>query len=387
MKNKGRVQKEKIQLENHLHIICLNVPYPVDYGGLFDLFYKLPALQQQGVKIHLHCFKYGRNEQPILNQFCESVNYYHRKKGFSGFSAKYPYIVESRNNKNLLNRLAEDDFPILMEGVHCTYLLQDKRFKQRRCFVRLHNIEHIYYRHLFENTSSVAKKLFFLRESNLLRRYEKRIATKAKFWSVTEKDAEAYRKNGADVRFLPLFLPDWKVKTPPGKGSFCLYHGDLSVGENEKAATWLIKNVFNNLPIPFVIAGKNPSEHLINLAKNKHTTCLIANPNETEMQDLISKAHINVIPSFNTTGIKLKLINALFNGRHCVVNEPTVNGSGLEKTCRVVAGAGAFTTKITELYELEFTAAEVAERHTLLDNLFNNSTNAQQIVHWIWGSE
>jgi hypothetical protein len=51
-------------MTRHLHIICLNVPFPVDYGGVFDLFYKLPALHDQGVKIHLHCFEYGRGEQP-----------------------------------------------------------------------------------------------------------------------------------------------------------------------------------------------------------------------------------------------------------------------------------------------------------------------------------
>ncbi|HAK10648.1 MAG TPA: mannosyltransferase, partial [Chitinophagaceae bacterium] len=47
-------------MEKHLHIIALNVPFPVDYGGVVDLFWKLPSLQAQGVNIHLHCFDYGR---------------------------------------------------------------------------------------------------------------------------------------------------------------------------------------------------------------------------------------------------------------------------------------------------------------------------------------
>ena len=57
------------------------------------------------------------------------------------------------------------------------------------------------------------------------------------------------------------------------------------------------------------------------------------------MQDLIGKAHINVLPSFNATGIKLKLVNALFNGRHCLVNEATAEGSGLESACFVAHDA------------------------------------------------
>ena len=55
-------------MDKHLHIISFTVPYPVNQGGVYDVFYKLQALQEQGVRIHLHCFDYGRGEQPELNQ-------------------------------------------------------------------------------------------------------------------------------------------------------------------------------------------------------------------------------------------------------------------------------------------------------------------------------
>lgn len=285
----------------------------------------------------------------------------------------------------MLNKLTEDNYPILMEGVHCTYLLNDTRFKHRNCFVRLHNVEHIYYRHLFDFSSSPFKKFYFFMESRLLKQYEKRIAEKAAFFSVTEKDASIYAKLGSrNIHFLPLFLPAWKVNTGEGKGSFCLYHGDLSVVENEKAVTWLLKAVFGDLSIPFVIAGKDPSEKLANLVHTKNSTCLIANPGEKEMQDLISKAHINIIPSFNTTGIKLKLLNALFNGRHCLVNEETVKGTGLESACYIASTADEFRTAITELYDKQFDQDEIALRHELLDNLFDNEKNAKKLIEYIW---
>lgn len=379
----GKTQK-KNHLNKHLHIICLNIPYPVDYGGVFDLFYKLPALHSQGVKIHLHCFQYGRAEQPILNDFCESVDYYQRETGLSGLSGKYPYIVSSRSSETLLNRLTEDDFPILMEGIHCTFLLNDKRFEHRHRFVRLHNVEHIYYRHLYENSTSVLKKLYFYRESKLLSAYEKQIAKKAVFWSVTEKDAEIYRQLGYDNEPLPLFLPNWKVTATEGKGTFCLYHGDLSVEENERAAIWLIENVFASLDIPFIIAGKNPSKRLFKHVFKTKTSYLIANPDEKEMQDLIAKAHINIIPSFNSTGIKLKLVNALYNGRHCVVNDATADGSGLEKICRIASDANSFKKLINQLYEKPFNNIDISERHLVLDSMFNNEANAKQMVKWIF---
>lgn len=362
------------------------MPYPVDYGGVFDLFYKLPALQKQGVRIHLHCFDYGRGKQDILNNFCETVDYYQRQTGLTSISLKYPYIVSSRSSKQLLDKLAQDNYPILIEGIHCTFLLNDKRFENRKCFVRLHNVEHIYYKHLYRFSTSLFKKLHFYFESMLLERYEKLIAQKAIFWAVSEKDVEVYKKTGAKkVEFLPLFLPEWTVNTSSGKGSFCLYQGDLSVAENEKAATWLMEEVFADLDIPLVIAGKNPSKRLCSLVHAKATSCLIANPGNDQMQDLIGKAHINIIPSFNSTGVKLKLINALYNGRHCLVNEATVEGTTLEPFCYLANDVNSFITAIKELYEKPFEQEEMCNRHQFLNAMFNNERNAGQVVSWIWG--
>ncbi|MEI7802398.1 MAG: mannosyltransferase, partial [Bacteroidota bacterium] len=46
-------------MTNQLHIISFNVPYPPDYGGVIDVYYKIKALKEAGVKIHLHCYEYG----------------------------------------------------------------------------------------------------------------------------------------------------------------------------------------------------------------------------------------------------------------------------------------------------------------------------------------
>ena len=64
-----------------LHIVCHTVPWPADFGGVLDLFYKLKNLHEEGVKIILHCFLYNRKEQDELNKYCEKVYYYKRKKG------------------------------------------------------------------------------------------------------------------------------------------------------------------------------------------------------------------------------------------------------------------------------------------------------------------
>lgn len=375
-------------MDKHLHIISFTVPYPVNQGGVYDVFYKLQALQQQGVRIHLHCFDYGRGEQPELNQFCESVHYYQRHTGHKGISTALPYIVASRKNEDLVQRLLADDYPIFMEGVHCTYPIVDERFHQRKLFVRLHNVEYLYYNDLYKNASTAFRKLYFKRESIMLKSYERKIAKRATFWGMTEADDDVYRKEFGckNIEQLPLYVPPhWQVKEKVGNGGFCLYHGDLSVDANEKAATWLLEKVFNKVEIPFVIAGQNPSKKLEELAHSMGHTCLVANPSDREMQDMIAKAQINILPSYTHTGIKIKLVNAIFNGRHCLVNQATINNSGLESTCHVAETPEEFGNKIEELFFTPFTSAETVHRRTLTDTLFNNERNAKMQIGWIWG--
>ena len=373
-------------MEKHLHIVCLDVPYPVDYGGVFDLFYKITALDEKGIQIHLHCFEYGRGQQSELEKYCTEVYYYPRKKGHKGISNTLPYIVSSRINDALTARLLKDDYPILMEGIHCSYLLLNPAFSNRRVYLRIHNVEYRYYHQLASSTHNLVKKLYYHHESTLLKKYEKRIANKAVLLTVSGTDSVIYRSefDATSIHDLPVFLPFKEISSPTGVGCFCLYHGNLSVPENEKAACFLLKEVFNDLSIPFVIAGKTPSRKLERLAHQQKNTCLVANPSWNEMQDMISKAQINIIPSFNSTGIKLKLINVLFNGRHCVVNEATVAGSGLEATCHIGLTATAMKNILIQLYHQPFSEEEITLRKNILEPIFNNNRNAEQLITWIW---
>jgi len=372
-------------LSQYLHIISLTVPYPVDYGGVFDLFYKLPALQQQGVHIHLHCFDYGRGPQPELEKYCASVHYYQRQPQALG---GLPYIVASRKNETLLNTLLQDDHPILMEGIHCTYLLNDARFARRKCLVRLHNVEFEYYHDLYKASRHPFKKLYYFTESRRLKRYEQSIANKAIFLSVTEKDARTYREifGCRHITHLPLFLPPWKVDAITGVGTYCLYQGDLSVEANHKMARWLVKKVFRELKIQLIIAGKQPSANLQQLVQQHNNIQLIADPTEAAMQQLISEAHINIIPSHSATGIKLKLLNALYNGRHCLVNEATVAGTGFEQLCHIAHTAAHTRDMVEQLYHQPFREEEIMTRKAILHTAFNNTMNALKLLEILMGS-
>jgi hypothetical protein len=378
-------------LEKHLHIVSFDVPYPMDYGGVVDVFMTVKALHAAGIKIHLHCFEYGRGQQPELEKYCTEVHYYNRLTGHKCISPKLPYIVASRSCNHLRGKLLEDNYPILVEGIHCTYLLNDERFADRKIFVRLMNVEYMYYEQLCKTTTMLQplKKMYYHHESRLLKHYEKNIADKAMFLALSEQDVAIYRQqlSAKNVVCLPPLLPHTKVESEEGIGCFCLYHGNLSVAENEEAAVWLLNNIFNKIQVPFIIAGKMPSARLEREVQLHGHACLCANPSDQEMHDLVAKAQVNILPSFNNTGIKLKLLNVLFNGRHCVVNEATVKGTGLEAACHIGTTAEGLRQIIAQLYHMPFTEEEITLRKRLLETTYNTEVNARRLMQWIWGPQ
>jgi len=91
------------------------VPFPANYGGVIDVYYKLFWLKKSGVKVYLHCFTYGRQKSPELDLLCEKVFYYERITGFFSNLSFLPYNVKSRRSSVLEENLLADQHPILYE--------------------------------------------------------------------------------------------------------------------------------------------------------------------------------------------------------------------------------------------------------------------------------
>ena len=126
----------------YLHVVAFNVPYPPDYGGIIDIYYKLKAISNEGVKIILHAFLYEREPVTELENICHNVHYYKRKSGIRYFFDKLPYIVVTRQSDELEKNLLNDPHPVLFEGLHTTLLLDRCVEAGKKVLVRTHNIEH-----------------------------------------------------------------------------------------------------------------------------------------------------------------------------------------------------------------------------------------------------
>ncbi len=86
----------------------------------------------------------------------------------------------------------------------------------------------------------------------------------------------------------------------------------------------------------------------------------------------------------NVTGVRLKLLHALYQGRHCLVNDAMVKGSGLEEACHTGTTATAFASIIMQLYNQPFTDNEILLRKKLLAQTYNNEKNTLQLIQGLY---
>lgn len=361
-----------------LHIVCLDAPAPPDYGGAIEMYYKIKALAELGAAITLHYFDYkqGRHADD-LKSYCEKIISYERKSFLQAPTFSKPHIVASRINKQLIERLNADNDPILLEGVHCTGIIPYLKNKSRSIVVRLHNDEAVYYRNLAKAESNFFKSAYYTTESWLLVRYQKRLSTAASYAALSQNDAERFRNDYGlkEVFLIPAFVPWQDVTSLTGSGSYCLYHGNLAVAENEAAVLWLIHYVFSKTEILLVVAGQNISDRL-RRAASLPKVLFLSNPTEEQLKDLIQKAHIHVLPDLNNTGVKLKLLHALFCGRFCLTNNMAFSSSN---TVAIAHTPEQYMGFLKSFQEQSFTEADREERKKIL-RLYNNHANAETLI-------
>lgn len=366
--------------DNHIHIVSFDIPCPVNYGGVIDVFFKLKALTERGLKVHFHCFEYGREHSERLESLCETTHYYKRDMSFANFFSKIPFIVTSRISESLIQDLKQDDYPIILEGLHSCGVLLDPRMKNRKIFVRTHNVEHEYYKYLAETEKNLRKKLFLRIESRKLRKFESILAKASGILAISNKDYEYFKKSYDNVYLIPAYAGFDKVDILEGQGDYVLYHGKLDVSENYNAAEFLIKEVFKGLDVKLKIAGMNPPHHLVKCAESEPNVELIENPEDDDLQELIRNAQINILVTAQSTGLKLKLLNALFNGRYCVVNDKMVEGLDINDLCIVANTANELKTVISDLMTKPFVEEQVEIRKSRMDAFYNPSHATDRLV-------
>ncbi len=371
-------------MSRYLHIVAFDNPYPPDYGGALDVFYKMKSLHEAGVKVILHLYTYGRNQTKPLEPFTEKIYIYPRNKSFFRLLSSRPFIVNTRLDDGLSENLKKDDHPVLFEGVHTTG--QAGKLRERQLFLRAHNIEAEYYAQLARAEKNLLKKIYFYTEARKLEAFEKKIVREMDgIFSVHPDEARFFRRLHPVAEWIPVFHPFEKVALSETTEDFVLFHGNLSVAENIAAVRYLWHEVMRGLPYRFVVAGKNPPNELVRMA-HRQGFVLEPNPSDRRLSELIKNARVHLLYTEQKTGIKLKLLNVLFNGKEVIVNDKMVSRTRLEPLVQIARSAREMQERIKEAFQknnFDFRSV-MLQREQILSEYYNNRKNAEKLVKHVF---
>lgn len=361
--------------DNPLHIVSFDNPFPPVYGGIVEVFYKLKPLSELGFQIHFHCFTdHIPQNNPELDAVVEKVYYYKKQSSPFAFFSRLPFSVNDRKSPELLENLKKINAPILFEGLKTTHLVYQDKLEGFHKILRLHNIEHHYFNGIAKSETNIFKKLIFLAEGIKYRKYEKVIDKFQKIVTLSCFENGWIHSGYGNSSYVPVFHGNEQVENLGGIGKYALYHGDLRMSDNKKAVRLLI-SIFRNIPdFRLVITssnGKNEVEKWI--GKSSHIS-FVTLEDFNHLKNLLKEAHINLMLSFQQSGTKLKLMNALYNSRFCIINENITDDPIVSGLCEFAFSESEITSKIKELQNKEFENYE--RRKVVLEEYMNDRKNA-----------
>lgn len=362
--------------EKKIHIISFDNPFPPNYGGVIDVFYKIKALHAIGFKIYLHCFYQDRNQiSPELKALTETIFLYKKNRNPLFLISKIPLPVISRFHKSLIENIAKVEAPVFFEGLQTTRLLQKTQLTNPK-FLRLHNIESDFYAGMSRNQTNYFWKIIYYFEAQKFKKYQKIISNFDHVFTLSKYETQLVQSQTHATTYIPVFHGNQPQVLSP-KGKYALYHGDLRLADNLKAARFLIE-VFKKIPdYKLLIASSNGKKRIEPQLKKIPNIEFVELQSENQLKTLFADAHINVMLSFQRSGTKLKVVNSLFNGRFCLVNKNMIDDKDVLDLCVLAETQQEFINQIKILKSQEYHENE--KRFNVLSAVLNDVENAKKI--------
>lgn len=366
-----------------LHIISFDNPFPPVYGGVIDVFYKIKALHELGIEIHLHCFV-----SEVPHQFTEleaiTRKVYFYKTSVNPFLifAKAPLSVARRNNKLLLKNLEKTNAPVFFESLKTTYLVDADTLPNHHKILRLHNVEHNYFEGISKSEKSLFHKIIFGLEAKKYKNYEKVIRKFETVITLSHFEHQYINDRFKECVYVPVFHGNESVSELSPFGKYAFYHGDLRMSDNKRAAAFLIE-VFKKIPdYNLVIASGCGAAFVEKRILGFSNISYVPIQNQHHLDQLLEEAHINVMLSFQQSGTKLKLINSLYKSRFCIINANIVDDVNIQSLCKIAETESEFINQVNRLKDQPYLDFE--NRNKILKRILNDHVNARLIEEVIF---
>lgn len=367
------------------HIISFNYTYPPSYGGIIDVYYKIKALSDLGIKIHLHCFvdQIPSTIDREIKEITENVFFYKKKKNPLLYFSGMPFAAAIRDSKALLKNLEKNKAPILFEGLQTTRIIRFLKENNQKLYLRLHNNEAEYYKGLSGSEKNLFKKIIYTIESLKYTGYQKKLLKKFEtVFCLSEKEYKEVETYSGNAHLIHIFHGNELVKGLDKKGKYFLFHGDLTTADNKRALNETI-GLFKTLPqYQLVVASDRASEDIKSKISAVENISLTPIETTENLYRLLEAAHANILISYQNSGTKVKLFNTLYNSRFVIINGNITDDPVLTNLCLYGADMSQIRQQIITSAEKDYHDTE--KRKEILENTHSDKTKAEEIIKLIF---
>ena len=329
--------------------VCNKITFPPDEGGSVAVLNISLPLSDAGHEITIFSFiteKHGmdENDKAILEKKVklrlvkqETGIKMHNLLGNLLFSDK-PYSAQRFDSPLFHNELkkilSEQHFDVVqLEGLYLLpYIMTIREFSSALIVFRSHNAEHEIWSSYSINAGNPLKRLYLANLAARLRKMaEKYINSYDLLVPISDPDSSFYQSIGNNKPVLVCSSGYDASNIFPGDirpdGSL-FYIGSLDWLPNQQGLLWFIGKVFKELvktspSLVFHIAGRNAPEEFIR--KIKHPNIRFCGE-VRDARDFVRSKGISIVPLFSGSGMRVKIIESMANGKPVVATSKAAEG-------------------------------------------------------------
>lgn len=289
------------------------------------------------------------------------------------------YRNKSKKFKEATKQIAEDCDLIFVDHYE-VFQYVPKKFKGR-VVLHQHNCEYLMWDRFAKVESSMLKKSALKNQAWRIKKYEKKICNKSDVVLAAPNDIDELQQIGATkTKYMETYhLGDGKLLDAPAlhfsnSENALLFVGTLTWEANVDGLLWFLKEGWQALKakqpdLKFYIVGKNPDQRIVEQVKTLGEDVVLTGFVE-DLEPYFQKCRVFVSPLRFGSGIKVKVMNAMYRGIPTVTTSVGAEGLAVKHGQELMINdeMPAFVESTDKLLNEQATWATLSKKSRALAN-------------------
>lgn len=389
--------------------VCKKFPYPLRDGEVIAIHQLTRGFYEAGQKVTVAAINtkkhfFPPDELPVENQeFADfhsvlldtDVNWWDAFRTlFTGDSYNIQRFVSPDFERLLSAILRENDFDIVqLEGLYLLpYLLSVRKFSKAKIVLRAHNIEHLIWERNSKIAKPGAKKWYLQTLAARMKEFEiYHLNSCDALVPISDVDAARFVELGCKLPIhtsqvgMNLNGETDETEEVTANASIC-YIGSMDWLPNREGIEWFLDKVWPKVQsqfpeLKFFVAGRNfPSDFPDKVYKNVEMVGEVENS-----RAFIRSKSIMIVPLFSGSGIRVKILEAMAEGRTVISTTIGVEGIGAvnEEHILIADDADSFARQIKRcLKEPDFCHTIAENGRNFVKHHFDNKVIVKDLLNF-----